>query len=118
MASLTVPLYIAELSPAEKRGMLISMNEVLIVFGILLSFLVNSVLSFEFYGWDGMFRLFCIRPLPPVPTNTTSPVSKETPTERTWDSSQNAWRWSFGISAIPAFVQFFGIMFLPERYGP
>lgn len=113
---MTVPLYIAELSPASQRGMLISMNEVLIVFGILLSFLVNTLLSYELYGWDGNYlRYSCLRKLEIIDDNSTSPIPPVTNGTNAWNSPENAWRWSFGISAVPAVIQFLGLLFLPER---
>jgi SP family arabinose:H+ symporter-like MFS transporter len=56
MASLLAPLYIAEVSPARIRGRLVSLNQMAIVSGILLAYLVNWLLS---YGgpesWRWMF---------------------------------------------------------------
>jgi sugar porter (SP) family MFS transporter len=45
MASTLSPLYIAEISPAEKRGLLVSLNQLAIVTGILLSYTVNYLLT-------------------------------------------------------------------------
>jgi sugar porter (SP) family MFS transporter len=45
MASTLSPLYIAEISPAAKRGLLVSLNQLAIVTGILLSYTVNYLLS-------------------------------------------------------------------------
>src|SRR2546429_6589289 len=39
------PLYIAEISPARKRGLLVSLNQLAIVSGILLSYSVNYLLT-------------------------------------------------------------------------
>ncbi len=41
VSSVCVPLYIAEMAPKERRGLLVSMNQFLITIGILLSYLVN-----------------------------------------------------------------------------
>jgi SP family arabinose:H+ symporter-like MFS transporter len=46
VASVLAPLYIAEVSPPEIRGRLVSMNQMAIVSGILLAYLVNWLLSF------------------------------------------------------------------------
>jgi SP family myo-inositol transporter-like MFS transporter 13 len=40
-ASMTVPLYIAEVSPADKRGALVTFNVLMITTGQFLSYLVN-----------------------------------------------------------------------------
>src|SRR6202034_3514171 len=42
VASLLVPVYIAELSPPESRGALVSINQVAILVGMVLSYLVNA----------------------------------------------------------------------------
>src|SRR5215472_743381 len=45
MASTLSPLYIAEISPAGRRGMLVSLNQLAIVTGILLSYSINYLLT-------------------------------------------------------------------------
>lgn len=45
MASTLSPLYIAEISPAARRGLLVSLNQLAIVTGILLSYTVNYLLT-------------------------------------------------------------------------
>ena len=45
MASTLSPLYIAEISPAARRGVLVSLNQLAIVTGILLSYTVNYLLT-------------------------------------------------------------------------
>lgn len=45
IASTLSPLYIAEIAPAQKRGLLVSLNQLAIVSGILLSYSVNYLLS-------------------------------------------------------------------------
>ena len=45
MASTLSPLYIAEISPAARRGLLVSLNQLAIVSGILLSYSVNYLLT-------------------------------------------------------------------------
>ena len=45
IASTLSPLYIAEISPAKKRGLLVSLNQLAIVSGILLSYSVNYMLT-------------------------------------------------------------------------
>lgn len=55
-ASLLAPLYIAEVAPARHRGRLVSLNQMAIVTGILLAYLVNWLLSFSGPGsWRWMF---------------------------------------------------------------
>jgi sugar porter (SP) family MFS transporter len=45
IASTLSPLYIAEISPAKKRGLLVSLNQLAIVTGILFSYSVNYLLT-------------------------------------------------------------------------
>jgi SP family arabinose:H+ symporter-like MFS transporter len=44
-ASMLSPMYISEISPAEKRGSLVSLNQLAIVIGILVAFFSNYLLS-------------------------------------------------------------------------
>lgn len=61
VASLLAPLYIAEAAPAHIRGRLVSLNQMAIVSGILLSYLVNWGLSFNAVtGWRWMFAVAAI----------------------------------------------------------
>lgn len=75
MASMLSPLYIAEVSPAEMRGRNVSINQLTIVLGILITNLVNYFLA---------------------------------------DTGPDAWRWMFGLGAVPSFLFFGGVLFLPE----
>jgi major inositol transporter-like SP family MFS transporter len=44
-ASVTVPTYLAEMSPAENRGRMVTQNELMIVSGQLLAFTCNAILA-------------------------------------------------------------------------
>jgi len=58
VASMLAPLYIAEVSPAHIRGRLVSFNQMAVVTGILLAYLVNWSLSFTGpSGWRWMFAV-------------------------------------------------------------
>lgn len=58
VASMLAPLYMAEVSPARIRGRLVSLNQMAIVTGILLAYLVNWLLSFHgTSGWRWMFAI-------------------------------------------------------------
>lgn len=74
IASVTAPMYIAEASPSEIRGGLVSTNVLMITGGQFLSYLVN--LGFT--------------------------------------QVRGTWRWMLGIAAIPAILQFFLMLLLPE----
>ncbi|MGA9121453.1 MAG: D-xylose transporter XylE [Bacteroidota bacterium] len=62
MASLLSPLYIAEIAPADKRGQLVSYNQLAIIIGMLLVYFVNYAISLQgddlwlnTVGWRWMF---------------------------------------------------------------
>jgi MFS transporter, SP family, sugar:H+ symporter len=44
-AALVVPLYLAEVAPAEVRGAITSLNQLMIVGGILVAYIVNAILA-------------------------------------------------------------------------
>ena len=48
-ASATVPVYLAEISPYERRGGLVTRNEFMIVFGQFLAFVINAII-FQIWG--------------------------------------------------------------------
>ena len=87
------PMYIAEVSPPEKRGMFVTINQLLVMIGVLMAQIVNwriSLLDTE------------------LPVDATAEIIAQS-----W-SGQAGWRWMFGVEAIPAFA-FFALMFLvPE----
>ncbi len=59
IASFTAPLYISEISPAHIRGKLVSLNQLMITIGILVSYLADYALATS-RGWRWMFGLAAI----------------------------------------------------------
>ncbi|WP_104182254.1 sugar porter family MFS transporter [Arthrobacter sp. B0490] len=55
-ASVMVPIYLAELSPAARRGQMVTRNELMIVTGQLIAFTTNAVLGNTFGESDGVWR--------------------------------------------------------------
>jgi len=90
LASNVSPLYIAEVSPAEWRGRLVSLNQLTIVVGILAAQVVNWLLA------------------QPVPEGATAEMVR-----LSWNG-QYAWRWMFTAVAVPSAIFFFGAWFVPE----
>lgn len=90
LASTLSPMYIAEVAPAQFRGRMVSINQLTIVIGILLAQIAN---------W---------RIAQPVPPNATAEQILYS-----WNG-QVGWRWMFGVTAIPAALFFFGMLFVPE----
>jgi len=59
LASMIVPLYIAEMAPADRRGSLVSLNQLMITIGILLSYIVGVIFA-PIEGWRWMFGVALI----------------------------------------------------------
>jgi len=59
VASFTAPLYISEVSPANVRGKLVSLNQLMITIGIVASYLADYGLA-DMRGWRWMFGLAAI----------------------------------------------------------
>lgn len=57
MGSYTAPLYIAEISPHELRGGLVSLNQLAITIGILCSFIINYTFTNIDGSWRFMFAM-------------------------------------------------------------
>ena len=91
VASNLSPLYIAEIAPASMRGRLVALNQVTIALGVMAAQIVNWLIA---------------RPTPPGVAIDQIP----------WDSwnVQSAWRWMFGVTAIPACIFFLAMMLVPE----
>lgn len=90
LASSLSPMYIAEVAPAAFRGKLVSLNQLTIVIGILLAQLMNWVIA------------------KPVPSDATALQILQS-----WNG-QVAWRWMFGVTAIPSVLFFAAMFFVPE----
>lgn len=90
LASGISPMYIAEISPAHLRGRLVSLNQLAIVFGILLAQVVNWLIA---------------RPVQPGATAHEILVS--------WNG-QSGWRWMFAVTAVPSMLFLIATFMVPE----
>lgn len=90
LASGVSPMYISEISPAHLRGRLVSLNQVAIVFGILLAQVVN---------W---------RIAQPVAAGATAQDIL-----LSWNG-QWGWRWMFAVTAIPSLLFLVASLLVPE----
>jgi len=90
LASAISPMYIAEISPAEMRGRLVSINQLTIVIGILAAQIVNYLIA------------------EPVPADATDEFILNS-----WNG-QTGWRWMFWAGTIPALLFFVFSFFIPE----
>lgn len=87
------PLYIAEISPPEKRGMFVTINQLMVMIGVLLAQIVNWQISL----------------LDP----SLSEVPDFDEIASSW-SGMVGWRWMFGAEVIPAMLFFVLMFFVPE----
>ena len=85
VASALAPMYIAEVSPAEIRGRMVSLNQMTIVLGILSAQIVNMLLARDTSIAENM----------------------------TWDTEWG-WRWMFWAEALPAALFLAMSFFIPE----
>lgn len=90
LASSVSPMYIAEISPSHLRGRLVSLNQMAVVAGILLAQFVNWLIA---------------RPVPPGISNLALLAS--------WNG-QWAWRWMFGVTAVPSILFLIATFFIPD----
>lgn len=66
-ASVTVPVYLAEISPRDRRGRIVTQNELMIVTGQLLAFIFNAYLGNSFGESHGIWRwMLVIATLPAI----------------------------------------------------
>ena len=84
-ASILAPAYISEVTPAQLRGRMSSIQQVMIIVGLTAAFLSNYLLA----GAAGAS------------------------TETFW-MGYEAWRWMFWIELVPAFIFLVALLFIPE----
>lgn len=90
LASGLSPMYIAEIAPADKRGTLVSLNQLTIVIGILAAQVANMLIA------------------EPVASGSTA-----ADIALTWNGQQG-WRWMFWGAAFPAAAFLLLTLFIPE----
>ncbi|NXP55617.1 GTR12 protein, partial [Heliornis fulica] len=57
LSSIATCVYIAEIAPQHRRGLLVSLNELMIVIGILFAYISNYMFASVSHGWKYMFGL-------------------------------------------------------------
>ena len=104
VASMTVPLYIAEMAPPGIRGAVVSVNVLMITTGQFVAYLVD-------FGFTNVNT--------PPPSLGTLQVSLQPtclthhPCDATWQVP-GTWRWMLGIAGVPAVLQAVLMLPLPE----
>ncbi|XP_048361395.1 solute carrier family 2, facilitated glucose transporter member 12, partial [Sphaerodactylus townsendi] len=56
-SSIATCVYIAEIAPPYRRGLLVSLNELMIVLGVLFAYISNYAFASFYHGWKYMFGL-------------------------------------------------------------
>ena len=97
-ASATVPIYLAEIAPTERRGSIVTRNELAIVSGQFAAFVVNAII-YNIWGAkllnpDGSYQLDDLGL--PIYVN------------------PGLWRWMLLVAVLPAFALFIGMLRMPE----
>lgn len=87
------PVYISEMSPSHMRGKLVTVNQLLINIGVLSAQLVNYLIASSDTG---------------LASDPTAEMIRQS-----W-SGQMGWRWMFAAEAVPAFLFFILMIFMPE----
>jgi len=92
-ASMTSPMYIAEISPARIRGRMVSVNQFAIVTGMLVVYFVNYFIALYGQAADRSMSV--------------------TVATEGWNVLYG-WRWMFGSESLPALVLLVLLFFVPE----
>lgn len=113
-ASATVPVYLAETAPARIRGPLVAVDQFMIVFGQLIAYSLNAVISSHQGG-------------PQVLVESSSAANIAAGEWITWDEAQrhinelvvsdgngHAWRYMLVLATIPAILLWIGMRMMPE----
>jgi SP family arabinose:H+ symporter-like MFS transporter len=82
------PMYIAEIAPADKRGKMVSFNQLNIVIGLSVAFFTNYLIVYLANSNSGWVDTLKIR--------------------------ENNWRWMLGIELIPAILYYIFLFFVPQ----
>ena len=101
MASLLSPLYIAELSPTKIRGALVSLNQIAILVGMVLSYLANAEIARHAPQSGIVFHT-----IPPG-------MSASNYSAQLW-LQETGWRYMLGAMAIPAAIFLLLTLSIPE----
>ncbi len=99
LASAVCPMYIGEVSPAERRGQLVSWNQFAIIFGQLVVYFVNFLILGSHTN--------------PVIEQIGQGVNRVAPGSDTW-TIETGWRYMFGSEAVPAALFTVLICLVPE----
>lgn len=112
-ASATVPIYLSESAPTRVRGQLVALDQFMIVFGQLLAYSMNAMLSRAHGG-------------PQVQVASDATGTLNAGSWYSWDQASqvanlavsdgngSAWRWMLVLATIPAIALWIGMRMMPE----
>ena len=100
LASNLSPMYIAEIAPAKRRGMLVAINQLTIVVGVLLAQIVNARIAREV-------------PAALAVGNANLTDAQLAELAGTWNAT-HGWRLMFGACAVPSLCFLAGMLVVPE----
>lgn len=111
LASNISPMYISEIAPAQRRGLLVAINQLTIVVGVLAAQIVNWLIA---------------QPVPDTLSNQLATLANLHGADRaaaiatyhsamaaTWNGAYG-WRWMFAACAVPSILFLVGSFFVPE----
>jgi len=111
LASNISPMYISEIAPAERRGLLVAINQLTIVIGILAAQFVNWLIARPVPQElsDQLARLKDLQ----GQAHEAALTAYLDAMARTWNGS-HGWRYMFAACAVPSLLFFIGSLFVPE----
>ena len=112
-ASTTVPVYLSESAPKEQRGMLVAVDQLMIVTGQFAAFVMNAIIASIQGGPaaevvedpSGTYQAGDV-----VSWNTLAAIGGVT----VGDGNGHAWRWMLAVCSLPAIALWIGIRMMPE----
>jgi MFS transporter, SP family, xylose:H+ symportor len=113
LASTVSPMYISEIAPAHRRGLLVAVNQLTIVVGILAAQLVNLGIAKpesatpELSAISATFRNLSGEKLEAAKDQYQKTLAS------TWNG-EVGWRWMFAACAVPSLFFFLGSLVIPE----
>ncbi len=111
LASNISPMYISEVAPPERRGLLVAVNQLTIVIGILAAQFVNWLIARPVPQElsDQLARLKDLQ----GPAHDAALSAYLNAMAQTWNGSYG-WRYMFAACAVPSLLFFIGSLFVPE----
>ena len=111
LASNISPMYISEIAPASKRGLLVAINQLTIVLGILAAQFVNWRIA-QPVPADLSAQLEALKHLS-GPAQEAAHDAYLAAMAATWNGG-HGWRWMFAACAVPSLLFFVCSLFVPE----